>query len=75
MLYYIFSRTDVLLSKWQLMETLKSRRAAIQVLKDYKRLTGSQKVIGKEALMVEAESEAEARIKLTDLLDYTDEPN
>ncbi len=71
MLYYIFSRTNARLSKWELMETLESRQAAMQVLKNYKQLMGSQKAIAKEVLMIEAESEAEARARLTDLLVYS----
>ncbi len=64
MAYYIFLKTEDPPPKWELMEALTSRQIAARALKSYEQMMGSQKVTGKEVVMVEADSVDDARRKL-----------
>jgi len=64
MAYYLFIRTEDPLSKWELIEVLKSRGVAARALKAYEQMMGSRKMIGKEVVMVEANSPGEAKASL-----------
>jgi hypothetical protein len=62
MAYYLFIRTKDPPSGWELLEAVKRESIAIQALKDYKQMLGTQRIT--EIVMVEANSVGEARGKL-----------